>query len=365
MFNVSDIKRDAFMLKNHDGYDWYWHSFTAHNAITNEEKAFFIEFFIINPSLKQDYPLFGKDGKPSYLMIKVGTWGKDKRQVHRFFGLNNVTIGGSHPFYIKTDDCYLSEDKTYGYMNIKDSINHPETMSDDGTFYWNLKINKEIAFNVGYGASEPLRDMDAFEMFWHVEGMKTRYEGEIYFNNEKYVVRPEDCYGYADKNWGKDFTSPWVWLSSNNLTSSLTHKKLNNSAFDIGGGRPKIGNIALDKKLLGAFYYEGKCYEFNFSKFWTLTKTEFEFKELEDEVYWHVVQETPIHKMETNIFCDKKDMLFINYEAPDGSRKHKRLWNGGNGKGFVKLYEKDKLIDEILCENVGCEYGEYERSDSN
>lgn len=69
--------------------------------------------------------------------------------------------------------------------------------------------------------------------------------------------------------------------------------------------------------------------------------------------------------METNIFCDKKDMLFINYEAPDGTRKHKRLWNGGNGKDFIKLFEKDKLIDEILCENVGCEYGEYERSDSN
>lgn len=55
------------MLTNHDGYDWYWHSFIAHNATTNEEKAFFIEFFIINPSLKQDYPLFGKDGKPSYI----------------------------------------------------------------------------------------------------------------------------------------------------------------------------------------------------------------------------------------------------------------------------------------------------------
>ncbi len=32
----------------------------------------------------------------------------------------------------------------------------------------------------------------------------------------------------------------------------------------------------------------------------------------------------------------------------------------GGGKGIIKLYERNKLIDEILCENVGCEYGEYQ-----
>ncbi len=357
MFNVSDIKRDAYMLSKHDGYDWWWHSFTAINEKTKEEKAFFIEFFIINPSLTKEVPTFDK---PSYLMIKVGTWGKDKRQLHRFFSLKNVQINQDTPFFIKADDCYLSEKETYGNVVVNDCESHPEWMCDDGQISWKLKIDKQIAFNVGYGASKPLREIDAFEMFWHVEGMKTKYEGEIIFNNQRYIVNPDTSYGYADKNWGKDFTSPWLWLSSNNLTSAITHKKLNNSAFDIGGGRPKIKNLALDKKLLGAFYYEGKCYEFNFSKFWTLTKTKFEFKELDSEVYWHIIQETPLHKMETDIFCKKDDMLFINYQAPDGSHKHKRLWNGGSGKGITKLYERNKLIDEILCENVGCEYGEYQ-----
>ena len=364
MFNVSDVKRDAYMLNSHDGYDWWWHSFTARNKNTNEEKPFFIEFFIINPSLAQDYPIFGQNkNKPSYLMVKVGTWGKDHRQLHRFFGLNNVEVTKDVPFAIKADNCFLSEEKTYGVVSVSGSANHPEWMCDDGTISWNLKINKKIAFNVGYGASEPLRQADAFEMFWHAEGMKTEYEGEIIYNNETYVVNTADCYGYADKNWGKDFTSPWIWLSSNNLTSTITHKKLTNSVFDIGGGRPKIGNLALDRKLLGAFYYEGKCYEFNFSKFWTLTKTKFEFKEMDNEVYWHIIQETPLHKMETDIFCKKEDMLFINYEAPDGLKKHNHLLNGGNGRGIVKLYEGNNLIDEILCENVGCEYGEYDKEE--
>lgn len=60
----------------------------------------------------------------------------------------------------------------------------------------------------------------------------------------------------------------------------------------------------------------------------------------------------------------KKDMLFVNYEAPDGSKNHNRLWNGGNGTGIIKLYDKKgeglELVDEIEATHIGCEYGEYD-----
>lgn len=56
-------------------------------------------------------------------------------------------------------------------------------------------------------------------------------------------------------------------------------------------------------------------------------------------------------------------MLRVNYEAPDGSKKHNHLWNGGNGTGTVRLYDKTDgklaLVDEIEATHVGCEYGEY------
>ena len=32
-------------------------------------------------------------------------------------------------------------------------------------------------------------------------------------------------------------------------------------------------------------------------------------------------------KMITDITCEKKDMLLVNYEAPDGAKQHNRLWN--------------------------------------
>ena len=266
---------------------------------------------------------------------------------------------------MKADDCYCDETRTYGSVSVsaKDAKAHPEWMCDAGTMSWDLKIDKKVAFHVGYGASRFFRKINAFEMFWHAEGMKTAFEGEIILNGEKYIVRPETCNGYADKNWGGDFTSPWVWLSSNNLTSLKTGKKLENSVFEIGGGRPKIFFYALERKLLGEFYYEGTDYEFNFSKFWTGSGTKFDCEETKDEIHWHVVQTTFKAKMDTVITCKKDEMLNINYEAPNGTKRHNRLWNGGTGTGIIKLYKRKgtswELIDEVKAEGVGCEFGEY------
>ena len=130
------------------------------------------------------------------------------------------------------------------------------------------------------------------------------------------------------------------------------------------GGRPKIYFMPLDRRLLGVFYYEGREFDFNFSKVWLDVRTKFSFREDEERVYWHVVQENIHAVMDTMIICEKKDILFVNYEAPDGSKRHNRLWNGGNGFGVVKLYERHndglELIDEIEATHVGCEYGEYD-----
>jgi len=374
MFNKHDIKRDTCQLKGRQakkGYDWWWHSFTAYNKKTGEAKPFYIEFFLCNPKLGRFRPVYGqlkenqeKGIRPSYLMVNVGCWGKDHRQLHRFFGWKQIQVNFKSPFEIRADNCYLTETETHGDVNVSkaDSKEHPEYMSDYGHIKWDLKIRKDIAYNVGYGASTIFRKLQLFEMFWHVEGMKSYFEGSIFLDDEEYEVRKEDCYGYSDKNWGKNFTSPWVWLSSNNLVSKISGRKLCNSAFDIGGGRPKIGCIALNRKLLSAFYIEGKEYEFNFSKFWTFTRTKFESHETSDEILWRVEQKTRRKKVVVEVSCKKEDMLLINYESPDGKKLHNRLWNGGNGKGTIYLYQGKKLIEEIWAENIGCEYGEYEKN---
>ena len=371
MFNKHDISRNCCQLvggQARQGYDWWWHSFTGYDAETGEARPFFIEFFLCNPAYGKSHPVFGqlpgnraKGIKPSYLMVKAGSWGRDAAQLHRFFGWEKARVDMGCPFSIEADDCVMSETFTKGRVDVSeaDSFDHPEWMCQSGSMSWNLSIGKKTAFNVGYGAGKLFRKLQLFEMFWHAEGMAAAYQGYVIWNGRKYIVRPEDCYGYADKNWGKDFTSPWVWLSSSNLTSEITRRKLTDSVFDIGGGRPKCGPIVLNRKLLSAFWYEGRGFEFNFSKFWTFCRTKFDCKETDTRIVWHVDQKTWRSRMITDITCEKEDMLLVNYEAPDGQKRHNRLWNGGNGTGTVQLFHKGKLIDRIHAENIGCEWGEY------
>lgn len=376
MFNKKDRSKNQYMLDGsfaRKGYDWWWHSLTARDSETGDEKAFFIEFFVVNPAMGGDEAILGqleenkrKNIKPSYLMVKAGCWGEDAIQLHRFYGINKVKIKTGVPFSILADGCSLTETETEGIVSVskEDCKAHPEWMCDYGEISWKLKIDKKIAYNVGYGASSLLRKIKAFEMYWHAEGMKTEYSGEIIFNGKRYDVIPEKSYGYADKNWGRGFTSPWVWLSSNNICSRFTGKRLKNTAFDIGGGKPKIYFLPLDRKLLGGIVYEGEEFEYNFSKFWTLPRTKFECLENDEQVLWRVWQENYKSVMKTEIICDKKDMILINYEAPDGSKRHNNLWNGGNGRGRIRLYRKTKgclkLIDDLAVKNVGCEFGLYD-----
>lgn len=368
--NKKDLKRNFFMLDGRfarQGYDWWWHNFTAINEKTGEEKPFFIEYFTCNPSLldqtEDDLPVLGQAPlskvnklRPSYLMVKCGFWGEEKAQLHRFIPWKDVVIENDSKagFSVSAQDCYCSETVLKGKVNVSsaDADSHPEYMCDAGSMEWMLTVEKDVAFNVGYGASGLFRKLKAFQMYWHAQGMKSKFSGTIICNGERYIVKPESSFGYSDKNWGSDFTSPWVWLSSNDLYSNIHHKKLEDSVFDIGGGRPVVFGLALNRKLLSDFWYEGKSYEFNFSKFWTFCRTKFD------------CQETISAIMETEITCDKSKMLLVNYEAPNGTKKHNRLWNGGHGQGTVRLYKKrlfskPLLVDDIKVGHTGCEWGEY------
>lgn len=375
-FNKSDIKKNGFMLTGkfkRKGYDWWWHNFTAIDVETGEEIPFFIEFYTINPGNKKGPLVLGqsKEAKenglrPSYVMVKCGCWGKNKKQLHRFYKWSDVTVYNKTPYFVDAHDCCASEVALKGIVKVteEEAKEHPEYMSDAGEMTFDLTLNKVLRYNVGYGTSWLFRFLKAFEMYWHVEGLKTLVSGKVTMDGRKYTVVPETSYGYSDKNWGSNFTSPWVWLSSNCVYSHTQGKKLENTAFEIGGGKPKIFGITLERKLLGCLYLEGKEYEFNFSKFWTGSKTEFSYDETSEEILWHVRQENNGYVLETEVSCLKEDMLFVNYEDPEGNKRYNHLWNGGNGTGRVKLYKKKKdqleLVEDLSFTHIGCEYGEFD-----
>ena len=141
----------------------------------------------------------------------------------------------------------------------------------------------------------------------------------------------------------------------------LVGEKLENSAFEAGGGRPVAFGVKIPRKLLIFMYHEGKEYDFNFAHLWKGIRQEFDFEEGEVEHTWKIKCSNWNYKLEMVLHCKRDEMLFINYEHPDGIKRYNRLWNGGNGYGEIKLFKKDgTLIDHIKMENAGCEYGEYD-----
>lgn len=362
--------RNRFMLTNRlarRGYDWWWHSFTARHEKTGAEKAFFIEYFVCNPALGGAEPLFGGDrAAPAYGMIKAGCWGADARQIHNFFGTASIDIAPGAALSMRMGQNSLTETAMAGacQMSPAAAAAQPESMSDAGSLRWDLRIDKQIHYSVGAGASAAARVLDLFEMYWHAEGIKTAYAGWVELDGERYLVNPETCFGYADKNWGSNFTSPWLWIASCDLVSQATGKRLDNSALEIGGGRPKVLGVALDNRVLAYLAYEGTGYDFNFSKPWQTSRVDFGFVEGESENRWRVTARNRTAQMEVDLVCPRNEMLLMRYQSPDGARRHNRLWNGGTGTGEIRLFARDRdrvvPIDTITMGHVGCEYGEYD-----
>jgi hypothetical protein len=354
------------------GYDWWWHSLVGVSKTTGEKRPFFIEYYVVNPALGGKQPILGqleenkrKGVKPSYAMLKAGSWGKNGAvQLHNFYGIDDFSAS-TQEMNVKIGPHTATETHLKGSVSLskEEAAAHPEFMSDAGEMSWDLEAEKVFTYDVGFGTSWLFRMLNAFEMYWHVQGLKTRYKGTILFNGEEFDVAPDTSCGYQDKNWGTDYTRVWVWLNCNNFTSRSTGKKLGMTSLDVGGAQPVAFGINLPKKLLVAFYHEGRLHEFNFTQILKGPKQKFECKTTEDKGIWNLTAWNRKEKIEIDFTCPRDHMMLFNYENPDGQKKHNQLWNGHFASGTVKLYRKSgggfELIDTFDGEMGGCEFGEY------
>ncbi len=366
--------RNGYMLSGglaKRGYDWWWHSLTAHHEATGEPRGFFFEYFVVNPALGGKEPILGQlpanksaGCKPSYAMLNAGTWGWNPLQIHNYYGVDQAAFS-TECLDTRIGEARATETALSGRVvtTKADASAHPEWMSDVGELEWDLTADKRITYNLGYAASWPFRWTRAFQMFWHVQGVKTEYAGTITLNGQRYVVEPSKCAGYQDKNWGEDFTNPWIWLNCANFTAAGSDKVLPLTCLDVGGGTPIVFGRRLRRKLIIGFYLEGRLYDFNFSKFWTRPGQRFDCRADGEVVSWEIEAWTTRARIEIAFTCPKSEMLFMNYENPDGERNHRELWNGGNARGIVRLYERksgqESLIGEFHGSHGGGEFGQY------
>ncbi len=361
MFNRHDAKRDRLMLTGklaRQGYDRWWHSFTAVDE-NGFEKPFFIEFFACNPALSNDEAVIGRLPKnigsgrrPSYLMVSVGCWGDDGALLRRFVPWKDVEAHDGVPYSIAGAGCFCDETSTHGHVSVseEDAEAHPEWMCDAGDMKWDLRIDKRITYNAGHGTGGLFHAAKPTETSWHAEGMKTVYSGTITYNGREYRASHESCYGYADKSWGSGLSCPWIRLISCDLVSKNAGKRLSNSCLAMIG--EKSGT---DWNVLGGMFYEGECLEFSSSKHRSGEGTTLEFKAGGSRTSWRVSHAGREERFVADVECLGKDVMRTGYESPDGKAADV-VWIGGNGSGMLRLYRGNELVDEILIGHVICEY---------
>lgn len=331
------------------GYDRWCHSFTGIQKETGKKKVFFVEYCIVNPELGGKAPVMGDKQfqRPAYLLVKAGAWGKNGFTEKRYYGIEEMEVAGTF-LKITAGECFLSENNIWGRIQGEHNI------------MWSLRMDKKVAFHVGYSASKPVREINPFDMYWHAEGMKTNFEGIVTLDGVTYEVTPEEGHGYADKKWGRDFTCPWFWLYGNQMKSQRTGEILTNSAFAIGGGNPVVMGIPLWSKPFADVYYEGTSREINYSEPWTFARMRYSCGMRDGKVLWHMKAVNLTTAMEVKIVCDEDELQEVEYQAPTGEWNRDLVINGGTGKGEILLYRRNgrhyTLIDKLLVKGVGCEY---------
>lgn len=370
--NRSDKSRDAYMLKgiySKEGYDWWTHTFTAINRDTNKEQKFFIHYYVVNPGLgKKDEEVaanfIDEKNRPSLVMIEAGTWGKEKIVLRRFLNVDKLKAD-DNVLDLYIEDCTLSEKSMSGSIYVdEEKLSEYAAFnqySDMGSISWKLTIDKLIPFNIGHSASAIGRKINLVDMYWHAEGMKTKYSGEINLNGTIYDVIADKSYGYADKKWGKNYTNPCMWLNCSNIVSKITGEQLDETVFNIGGGRLKSVGMTIIKRPFVGLYYEGTNYEYNFTKIGKV-KIRHEIVDSNDQLLWKIKAINRESLFEVKVKCNKSEMTLTNFISPDGNQKYSSIYAGGTGYGEARLFhigkkKKKQIIDHFILKNVNCEYG--------
>lgn len=372
--NKFDTKRNAYTLQGSlakKGYMRWWHSFTGINQDTNEKRTFFIEYMIVNPALSKDAPIWGQHPyykrrgmKPSYAMVKAGVFpdasGDNGKQLHGFYPISSFLVA-QNPLHIEIENCMLSETRIEGSVNVtEDEASHSFLMTDAGSIQWDLELHKTIACHTGAIASPLSSALGVLESFWHGEGIRTFFRGTVILDGITYQVSTENCYGYADKHWGRNYNTPWLQLASCNLVSERTGRELKHSAFALDGCCPKFLCFPLRRKLMLQLTYTGEDFEYHFAKPGSFSRCKWKVKETNKRFIWHIKAQNRTSVIKISLSCIKDGMMPLNYETPEGNVSRRPLFAGGCGTGTIAIYRRVsgnlELIDTLKVGNTLCEY---------
>jgi hypothetical protein len=284
-------------------------------------------------------------------MLKSGTYGYDANEINNFYDMKDIVLD-RNIMNIKHVNNYFSANDThiFGFVNGSHNNFLFNDQINNNYIEWNLTVNKKLNYDLGYPTSKLFRKLNFAQMYWHIPGLLTEYNGTILYNNQTYEVIPNLSCGYQDKNWGTHLTPKWVWLNCNNFVDQNGNKL--NSSIAIGGSIPVIFNVNFYETLIIIFFHNNHKYEFNFSKFWQIMNQQIDIYKDDKYIYYNINATDPQIKIFINFKCEINKMFFVNYQETNGIVTHKELYNGHHAFGTITINNQT-----IYGQFAGCEYG--------
>lgn len=366
-------------LQKKNGINLWRFFFTGKNERTNEENSFFLEFETINPalspsqiisSLKQkeiraedlQSALIGnstdaiKDNsiKPSYCVMRIAKLGKNGKQLCEYFPISELQYN-QKDFELKYGNKLITDNQISGFITVssEDLIKKSECLTDQGYATWHLEYKIIDSVTSGYKHEEGR---------WFPLGLKTVFSGRINFDGEDYLVHPKISTGYIDRYFGSGLLKKWMHIHCSDLTSLISGKKIENSAFciqGIFGERVSLqGNI---EDIPLSFQADKSKHSYN---------CVFDCSQLpgieqasEQQLHWSFSINDKKWIIDIEIYCRLNELLNRFLESPDGSKKGLNLLEGGSGYGEVKIYHQNgkssiEQIEQAKLSKVMCEFGE-------
>ena len=361
-----------------NGFDRWRLAFTGVSEDTGEESSFFIEFYIVNPLLSPSECVLGfknrveatekniaynlsspeKYVKPSFVMVKVGRLCKNGKQINAYFP-SNYMKAGTGEFLIKVgtapeNTCVLTDNATSGSVVVtkNELLEKPELLCSAGSMTWDLHYSIGDSFFPNYRSSLSS---------WSCFGARSAFGGVVILDGEKFSINTKSSFGYFDKNWGKNFANPFLHLSSSNLTSNISGKKLLMSCFAVQGEYNRRLSILTCLEGHKLEFHAGSHRKYNLHYECT------QMPSAENEpvkLHWSVSMNDRKNFIDIDVYCESSAMFVRDYESPDGGRKVLKVLGGGTGIGELKLYQRVRknleLLEDIRIESCLCEYGNIE-----
>lgn len=338
------------------GFARWRHLFNAKNSFSGEGGSFFIELYLVNPSLSPDeviwsdphaIPAFKDESQlfmpeevvspHSYVAIRVGMPGLGGKVIQNFLPARSLCISKN------------LLDVANGAFHLEGNL--LSGVAEDGNEYasWQLKIEKLCQFAPGKMQKD---------MYWGVPAVRCFISGELQFCGETYIVEPGTSFGYVDKLWGEDYPYPFFHLSCSHISSIITGKPLVNAAFAVQG-------IYRDSFALFAEIDSVK-----FSRPRVKNKPNFDCVVMENKVHWTVSVPFRHHLIDIDVFCASDQMSVRSYTCPSNPKEELQVLGGSSGTGELRLYRKIKkksleLIEHAILQDVRCEYGGREQAESD